>query len=394
MEYIVNKDIRDEEWSIYWYPDIRNRRYTNRAAKEETILNHIAGVQVGKDKYILPFNCRYINDDQYFRSIITNDSQSDKNYKERYYNNYLTYVDELLPLTFYKNLFKEEPNNNFLYLKDNLTNIKIEENINSIDEIGIIYSKKVGNITIDLPKYKGHIEIRIDKDVEFNFDKINCPYADIEFVTGQALDDVTDDFEHNKEIIDKFFNEFRINIKEFNCNSFNSSLYTYLVRYNHIANKIKKDAYFFHIDNLTMNNENSDHNKALNWDMTKVKNLTLNTQNPFDIEDRGFFHFSANNIKGDSNLILARGYHKKAVGIIKKKRFMIAGKLSWFSGHYSLEAKIISAKGIMVRKIEDNPDYVISVDKESSGYNKAMKLGIPILSENEIRFWLEADKIL
>ena len=140
MEYIIFRNTKDKYWSIYWYPDQLERSRTDRAAKEETILNHIAGVQVGKDKYILPFNSRYINDEQYFRSIVTNDSQSDKNYKERYYNNYLTYIDELLPLTFYKNIIKEETDNNFLYLKDNLTNIKIEEDINSKDNIIIVYT--------------------------------------------------------------------------------------------------------------------------------------------------------------------------------------------------------------------------------------------------------------
>ena len=141
-----------------------------------------------------------------------------------------------------------------------------------------------------------------------------------------------------------------------------------------------------------MNNKNP--NYGISWDMVKVKNLILDTQNPFDIHGRELIHFKADKIKGDSNLILAKGYHKKKVGIIKKKRFLISGRLSWFFDHYRLAAKIISAKGIIVRKIEDNPDYVISVDKTSSGYNKAMKLGIPILSEDEIRFWLEADKII
>lgn len=393
MEYIVFRDTLDKNWNIHWYPDQINHFHTYRAAKEETILNHIAGVQVGKDKYILPVNSRYINDDQYFRSIVTNDSQSDKNYKERYYNNYLTYIDELLPLTFYKNIIKEETDNNFLYLKDNLTNIKIEEDINSKDNIIIVYTKKVGKITIDLPKYKGLINIKIDKDVEFNFDKINCPNAKVEFTIGDYLDELSEDFEDNKKIRDKFFNEFKINIKEFNCNTFNNTnFYYYLVDYAYISNKIKKDTYFFYIDNLTMTNKNP--NYGISWDMAKVKNLILDTQNPFDIHSGELIHFKVDKIKGDSNLIIAKGYHKRKVGIIKNKRFLIAGTLRWFSGHYSLEAKIMSAKGIIVRKIEDNPDYVISVDKESSGYNKAMKLGIPILSEDEIRFWLEADKIL
>ena len=369
------------------------RSHTDRAAKEETILNHIAGVQVGKDKYILPFNSRYINDEQYWRSIITNDNQSDKNYKERYYNYYLNYIEELLPLTFYKNLIKEETDNTFLYLKDNLTNIKIEEDINSKDNIVIEYTKKVGKITIDLPKYKGLVNIKIDKDVEFNFDKINCPNANVEFSVGDYLEELAENLEDDKKIRNKFFNDFKINIKELNCNTFNNTdFYYYLVDCAYIEGKIKKDAYFFYIDNLIMTNKNP--NYGLAWDMVKVKNLILDTQNPFDIHSGEFIHFKADKIKGDSNLILAKGYHKRKVGIIKHKKFLIAGTLRWFISHYDLEVKIESAKGIIVRKIEDNPDYVISVDKDSSGYNKAMKLSIPILSEDEIKFWLAADKII
>ena len=393
MEYIVYRNTKDKEWSIQWYPGKVERSHTDRAAKEETILNHIAGVQVGKDKYILPFNSRYINDEQYWRSIITNDNQSDKNYKERYYNYYLNYIEELLPLTFYKNLIKEETDNTFLYLKDNLTNIKIEEDINSKDNIVIEYTKKVGKITIDLPKYKGLVNIKIDKDVEFNFDKINCPNANVEFSVGYYLEEFAENLEDDKKIRDKFFNEFKINIKELNCNTFNNNdFYYYLVDLAYIESKIKKDAYFFYIDNLIMNNKNP--NYGLAWDMVKVKNLILDTQNPFDIHSGEFIHFKADKIKGDSNLILAKGYHKRKVGIIKHKKFLIAGTLRWFISHYDLEVKIESAKGIIVRKIEDNPDYVISVDKDSSGYNKAMKLSIPILSEDEIKFWLAADKII